>query len=163
LRQRPEDIPQLAKFFLKKATEGATAKRFTPNALCDLSSRYWMGNVLELRNCVERAAIMTRGDTIDKKDLPESTQASTMTVESAKQLCKTTVAWAQEQLHPLDSASSEASIYEDFLTTAEPSLLKAVLDHCQNNRAAAARLLGLHRATLRQKLRTYGLNPGEDS
>lgn len=163
LRQRPDDIPQLADHFLKNATPDEAPKTFTPNALCELGSRYWTGNVRELRNCVERAAIMTRGNVIDVDNLPASVQASTMTEESVNQLCDTTRAWALDQLQPLDSASSEASLYEDFLQTAEPALLKAVLDHCHNNRAAAARLLGLHRATLRQKLRSYGLNPGEDS
>lgn len=162
LRNRPEDVPQLAEFFLQKATGGAATKRFTPNALCDLSARYWAGNVRELRNCVEHAAIMTRGDTIDVSHLPNSAQASTMSVESANQLCDTTTAWVLDQLQPLDSGQSEAGLYEDFLRVVEPSLLKAVLDHCQNNRAAAARLLGLHRATLRQKLRSYGLNPGDE-
>ena len=56
------------------------------------------------------------------------------------------------------SSGSDPQLYERFLQLVEPPLLEAVLEHCQGNRAAAAQLLGLHRATLRQKLRRHGMS-----
>jgi DNA-binding protein Fis len=49
-------------------------------------------------------------------------------------------------------------LYDEFLGVVEPALLKTVLDHLQGNRAAAASMLGLHRSTLRQKMRRYRLD-----
>ena len=51
--------------------------------------------------------------------------------------------------------SIESPLYERFLAMVEPPLLRAILEQCRGNRAAAAQLLGIHRATLRQKLRKY--------
>jgi DNA-binding protein Fis len=59
------------------------------------------------------------------------------------------------------AASDDPQLYERFLQLVEPPLLEAVLRHCNGNRATAAQLLGLHRATLRQKMRRYGL--GEEA
>ena len=52
----------------------------------------------------------------------------------------------------------ESPLYERFLELVEPPLLRAVLlERCRGNRAAAAQMLGIHRATLRRKLRQYGI------
>src|SRR5208282_4532563 len=65
LRERGEDIPDLARHFLRKAEdEGLPAKRIEPDAL-DLLRRYrWPGNVRELENLVRRLAVLHSGDTI---------------------------------------------------------------------------------------------------
>ena len=55
LRERPDDIPLLAQFFLKRLGEPSSSKQFTPAALCELAGRAWPGNVRELRNAVTRA------------------------------------------------------------------------------------------------------------
>ncbi len=54
--------------------------------------------------------------------------------------------------------STGGDLLERFLRVVEPPLLKAVLARCGGNRAAAAKVLGIHRATLRQKLTDSGLN-----
>jgi DNA-binding protein Fis len=55
-------------------------------------------------------------------------------------------------------------LYERFLGVVEPALFTALLEHCGNNQAFAARRLGIHRATLREKLRRYGLkSPTKES
>ena len=115
----------------------------------------------ELRNAVEHAAIMARGGTIDIAHLPPADASLARSAVSSDVLQREISRWAAEQLQPLDSAESEAALYEDVLQLVEPPLLNAVLAHCRNNRAAAARLLGLHRATLRQKLKNHGIT-GED-
>jgi DNA-binding protein Fis len=48
----------------------------------------------------------------------------------------------------------------DYLTVVEPPLLQSVLEHYHGNRVAAASHLGLHRSTLRQKMRHYNIDPG---
>lgn len=71
LRQRPEDIPELADFFLKKYT-AETKKQFTgfsEEAMEEMLSYSWPGNVRELQNCVERACVIGKGEWIRKEDL----------------------------------------------------------------------------------------------
>lgn len=71
LRQRTEDIPPLARFFLELYTQ--KIKRFfdgfTPEALSALSAASWRGNVRELKNCVERAVFSAQGPLIDEDAL----------------------------------------------------------------------------------------------
>ncbi len=50
------------------------------------------------------------------------------------------------------------TLYEQFLQLAEPPILRTLLEENGWNRAAAAQILGIHRATLRQKLRKYGID-----
>ncbi|NNE35656.1 MAG: sigma-54-dependent Fis family transcriptional regulator [Rhodothermales bacterium] len=71
LRQRRSDIPLLANHFLDKYAVGSRqyVKGFTPDALNALRSYAWPGNVRELENTVERAVVLTRGESIDAKDL----------------------------------------------------------------------------------------------
>lgn len=161
LRERPEDIPDLARHFLSLMAGNSTGGTLSSSALLELSGRPWPGNVRELRNAIEHAAIMSRGGTIEAAHLPTADSTTPRSALSSDVLQREISRWTAEQLQPLDSSDSEAALYEDVLQLVEPPLLNAVLAHCRNNRAAAARLLGLHRATLRQKLKNHEIT-GED-
>ncbi|NQV26705.1 MAG: sigma-54-dependent Fis family transcriptional regulator [Rhodopirellula sp.] len=161
LRERAEDIPDLARHFLSQMSGDMAGCTLSSSALLELSGRAWPGNVRELRNAVEHAAIMARGGTIEVAHLPVQNEMATRSAVSSEVLQREISRWTLQQLQPLDSADSEATLYEELLQLVEPALLNAVLAHCRNNRAAAARLLGLHRATLRQKLKNHGIT-GED-
>lgn len=163
LRERAADIPLLAQFFLAQAGGNASSKQFSPNSLCELGRRSWPGNVRELRNAIEHAAIMARGDSIEVSDLPPATTLEGTNGDALDLLQREVSRWITEQLQPLDATDSEAALYEDFILAVEPPLLRAALERCGNNRAAAARLLGLHRATLRQKLKNHGIAGPEES
>jgi two-component system nitrogen regulation response regulator GlnG len=159
LRERSEDIPTLAEFFLRRMGRAHCEKRFTPAALRELQQRWWPGNVRELRNAVERSAIMARSETIDVDHLPPSVGSSDaekdQTVEGLQNF---TAKWFSARLAVLGPDDSECNLYENYMQLVEPTILEQVLRHCQKNRTAAARLLGVHRATLRDKLRRYGLD-----
>jgi two-component system nitrogen regulation response regulator NtrX len=74
LRERAEDIAALVRHFMDLfAREGASfqAKRFTPAAMAVLQQQRWKGNIRELRNTIERALIMSRGESIDETELRE--------------------------------------------------------------------------------------------
>lgn len=155
LRDRAEDVPLLARHFLKLAGSDCV---LSPAALCELSSRPWPGNVRELRNAVENAALVARGGTIEVSHLPPAlTQSGGISLDAGEALRNAAARWIEEQLRPLNLDTADGSLYEEFLLAAEPALLETILTRCGNNRTAAARLLGLHRATLRQKLQNYGL------
>ena len=74
LRERPEDIPVLAEFFLREQNHNNV--RIAPAALDELRSFPWPGNVRELRNAVIRAAIMRSGNEIQPEDLPLGSRRS---------------------------------------------------------------------------------------
>ena len=71
LRKRPEDIPLLADYFLHKfnAETGRKIRGFTPDAQDQLLSYLWPGNIRELKNVIERAVVLCRGQEIDQEDL----------------------------------------------------------------------------------------------
>ena len=158
LRERTEDIPSLAIHFLAQVA-GDNSVRFAEETLDELRSRHWSGNVRELRNVVEHAAILARSQVITPDCLPAPPKRpASDTRTSRSRLAAETKSWAAEQLAESNARRSSVKLYEDFLATVEPELLRAVLSAAGGNRGAAARLLGIHRETLRQKLRNYDLD-----
>jgi DNA-binding NtrC family response regulator len=161
LRERVEDIPLLAQSFLQAAPDRG-ARGLSAGALCELSSRSWPGNVRELRNAVERAAVVARGEEIEAHHFAPPSPISARTNRSSEEeLQLLTTKWVTEQIADQsqgDADDPQGDLLERFLRVIEPPLIKAVLSHCGGNRAAAAKVLGIHRATLRQKLSDCGLN-----
>jgi two-component system response regulator HydG len=138
LRQRREDIPVLADFFLKQYAEKnrRLIKGFTPRAT-DLLMRYdWPGNVRELENIIERSVIMARGETITPLEFPNDLQ------ELDEELKAT-----QIDLRPGRS-----------LKDVEKDMVVRTLEETGGNRTHAAKILGISRRTLQLKLKEYGIN-----
>jgi transcriptional regulator with PAS, ATPase and Fis domain len=121
LRERKEDIPILADFFLKKF---ATATRRNVTAINEKAQRTmmaydWPGNVRELANVIEHAVVLGSGTMIEDTDLPSR--------------------FAVEPVRP----HSEDLSYRDGVNAARKDLVSKALGKTNGNRAAAARLLGL--------------------
>jgi len=139
LRERHEDIPLLADFFLKRFAEKnrRVIKGFTPRAV-DLLMRYnWSGNVRELENVVERAVIMARGEMITPMEFPENLK------ELDQELRETRI----------DIAAGRS------LKEVEKEMILRTLEETGGNRTHAADILGISRRTLQLKLKEYGINP----
>jgi two-component system nitrogen regulation response regulator GlnG len=154
LRDRRDDIPALAAHFLGLCRPQASHRDdLTPEAVAELMERPWVGNVRELRNAIEHAAVVARGEPIRGEHLPARREVApgSPTGIPSDDWSRGLEAWARS----FDGA--DGSIYERFLELAEPALFRAVLERYGQNRAAAAQALGLHRGTLRQKLRRHGL------
>ncbi len=164
LRERGEDIPDLARHFLRKAEdEGLPAKRIDQDAL-DVLRRYrWPGNVRELENLIRRLAVLHSGDTIS---------AATV-VGELKEPEKINDLGGDGE-HPSLSASVEqhlaryfsehggrlppAGLYDRILQDVERPLISICLAATRGNQIRAAHLLGLNRNTLRKKIRDLGLD-----
>ena len=159
LRDRRDDIPALAEHFLRQPRLSDVADAcLSEEVLDELRSRSWSGNVRELRNAIEHAAIVARGRPIRPEHLPPVAASSTTTNPTSPQNFQEQMAhWAIQEIRKGHPGSVESSMYERFLELVEPSFLKVLLHQCGGNRAAAAQMLGIHRATLRQKLRKYGI------
>ena len=85
LRERPADIPMLAKYFLDRFCRDLNKKPLTlaPSAVEEMLAYAWPGNVRELQNCIERAVILTEGDTIHARHLSLSFRQSGLVAGAA--------------------------------------------------------------------------------
>lgn len=157
LRDRMDDIPALADRFLRNVSGNDGQRlRISPEALEELQSRRWYGNVREFRNVLESASVICRGDTIGPEHLPDPVPSLTHTGPASAQspddrLFNAVEAWTKIQLEKRGPACGD--LYERFLKAVEPRLIDAALKHVNGQRGEAAKLLGIHRETLREKLR----------
>jgi DNA-binding NtrC family response regulator len=159
LCDRLDDIPALAEHFLQQARlRDDVDARLTPAFLAALRARPWAGNVRELRNAIEHAAILARGRALAPEHLPAAhPRAADPSQDPGGSIREQIADWARRQISDLPADARTGSLYERLLELVEPPLLEAALQRCRDNRAAAADVLGIHRATLRQKLRKYGV------
>ncbi|MFO7875958.1 MAG: sigma-54 dependent transcriptional regulator [Desulfovermiculus sp.] len=141
LKKRSEDIPVLAQHFLHAYADRnqKKIKDFTPQAMDRLLKHTWPGNVRELENAVERAVILSPGEYIGEQDLPAN----------IGQPPREKVADTQ----PVTQAEGE-----DSLDDLEKAAVSRALAKAAGNKSEAARLLGITRRTLYNKLEKYGLN-----
>lgn len=153
LRQRKEDIPLLAEHFLRQSrVHTAAESHLTQAAIDELCRRTWVGNARELRSAIDHGAVLARGGPIGPEHLPPAISLSGQspaTLEGA--LADAVRAWAAEELRRSDTI--DGTMHERMLRVVEPALMNLVLEHTGDNRVAAADILGIHRATLRKKLK----------
>jgi len=138
LRERKVDILPLARHFMLELMEqtGKIVTDIRPEARKSLLNYTWPGNVRELKNVLERAVILTQDHSIGPEHLP--------------------VRVHQERVSLADVAVSLPA-QGLALEEVERSLLEQALERSRFNKSQAARLLGLSRATLRYRLKKYGL------
>lgn len=164
LRERPSDIPVLIEELVRRIEEeGRGSVRFSAAALSALSQYAWPGNVRELSNLVERMAILCPFDEVQLEDLPDRLleQGSEEAVTEQEAQSPPAVR-CLESLPAVDWLDGGIDLRE-FLADQEAGLIRQALDATEGVVAQAARLLGLRRTTLVEKLRKYGIQrPGEE-
>ena len=152
LRDRVDDIPILAEHFLRKFGVANHSAVLPAGTLSYLKTRPWPGNVRELRNALEHAAIEARGGNL----LPEHFPALTVAAGPAgieERLKSLVTEWVRARTANREPEPNE--LYQHLLDTVEPAILDEVLRQLDGNRLAAARWLGLARATVRKMIRKY--------
>ena len=134
LRERREDIPLLAEHFLAAISErnSKMIRGFSPDVMDLLIRNRWKGNVREMENVVERAVIMSRGDMIQREDLPA-------------------------HLLDVDQEGVQGVTPGRPLSEMEREAILSTLDLTGGNRTETARMLGISRRTLQYKLKEYGV------
>ncbi|MCE2727716.1 MAG: sigma-54 dependent transcriptional regulator [Planctomycetaceae bacterium] len=166
LAARPEDIEPLARHFLARHSgrqpQPAARPAIATECFQALRDHPWPGNVRELKHAIEYAAVIARGGTLRPEHLPAPTAAATGTTAAplaaaTAALTAATKEWAAAARHEFGELA-EPDLHHRASTAVEAALLREVLAHTGGNRTAAAKLLGLDRATLRTKLRHLGLD-----
>lgn len=155
LRERRDDISLLAHHFGAQCVGQPVA--FAEETLVELASRPWYGNVRELRNAIEHALVFARRGVVMPEHLPPPLPILWQPPHEATDMPQDEIANAVSQMaHQLlaDPATAGA-LYDRFLQQVEPPLLAAVMNRCGQRCAPAARVLGLHRTTLKKKLTQY--------
>lgn len=154
LRARVEDIPLLAEHFLRQIP-GRRGSGLSADVMRELCARSWYGNVRELRNAVEYAAILARDTEIQPEHLPQPmpNPRSHAGGSFEEQIRASLQAWAQRHLTAAAGEERDPDLYQAFLRLTEPAVIQAALENANGNRVAAAKALGIHRSTLREKLK----------
>src|SRR6266851_5258644 len=154
LRERGDDITLLAEHFLR---------RFEPRALPLsretvqwLHSLPWFGNVRELRNALEHAAIVARGAPLVPDHFPALTSLGPAPQKVADHLAAAVRDWLTDRIQS-NPEGKPTELYAELLRCVEPAILDEVMRRVRGNRWLAAHWLGLNRATVRKKLAQFHL------
>jgi two-component system nitrogen regulation response regulator GlnG len=153
LRERREDIEPLAEHFLRRFEPRALP--LLPPTVRFLQSLPWFGNVRELRNALEHAAIVARGGPPLPEHFPPFPVALSH-ISTTEQLAAMVRTWLAERVRSAGPTPPN-DLYAELLRCVEPALLDEVMKRVQGNRLAASQWLGLNRATVRKKLSIYNL------
>jgi two-component system nitrogen regulation response regulator GlnG len=155
LRDRRDDIPLLAQHFASQV--GEQPLTLAEETLAELERRPWYGNVRELRGAIEHAIVVARRGAVMPEHLPAVLpDLSQSTVEPAA-APESDLAGVISQITKrlLADPATAGALYDRFLQQVEPPLLATVMSKCGQRCAPAARVLGLHRTTLKKKLTQY--------
>ena len=159
LRERAADIPLLINHFLQTAGAelGQHVRGVSPRCMELLQQYDWPGNVRELENTVKSAAVLSRADVILPAHLPpeilnykgirESTQSRLEIV--LESVLKETVRDAVAQEYE--------TLYDEIIDAVDRTLIKCILEAVEDNQTKSAKLLGISRTTLLQKIKKLGI------
>jgi len=140
LRDRREDIPLLAAFFLREFTTayGRKPKELTPEAYRILQDYHWPGNVRELRNLIERIVILNPQVRVDARHIPLNVTR-----------------------RPADRPMDRFGSLQEVREAVEREYILKKLEEANGNVTRTAELLGLERSNLYRKMKTLGIGPKE--
>jgi two-component system, NtrC family, nitrogen regulation response regulator NtrX len=136
LRERRDDIRPLAEYFLGEfcARNNFKSRRFSDSAFEALEDYFWPGNIRELRNTVERMAILTRGEVIEAEAVPV-------------------------EIRIARSTGTRGNLREAKESAEREHILRA-LEESKWNVSSAARVLGMERTNLHKRIKALGLARG---
>jgi DNA-binding NtrC family response regulator len=146
LSKRRNDIPLQARFFMERyATEqGKNIKEFSSEAMRLLLDYRWPGNVRELENAIERAVVLSRGETVEVDELPQALRGGGPPAASPMEFPPTGVDFRQS-----------VAEYQEHLN-------REALNRCNGVQRRAAKLLKLSPTTLNEMIHRLGIEPDED-
>ena len=153
LRERAEDVPLLAKRFLRTSSEELQVemKVLSDDALVKMMAYDWPGNVRQLENICRWITVMAPAKSVRVEDLPKEVLGTSQ--ETTTQDWETALAKLVRQKLNM----GQQDVLDDLLKRFEGIMLRVALDHTSGHRQNAAKLLGWGRNTLTRKLKDSGL------
>ena len=157
LRDRRDDIPLLVNYFLEKIgrEQQHPPKSIAASVIKSLEKYHWPGNVRELENAIRRAHVLAKSDAILLTDLPpeisggpapsSSVGVAATTADDAAALARQLFQWAKRDPKL------------KIIPAVERELVIQALKETHDNQVAAAKLLGITRATLRKRIEKFGI------
>ncbi len=167
LRERREDVPELARHFLSLSARGVgvPVKRISDAAMQVLAKFDFPGNVRQLENFCHWLTVMAPGQTVGVADLPPEVRAATLPA-SAPSVGVSSEAQQQswQQLLAIDATQrllrSDPEVWAVLTQQFERTILQSSLEVCRGRRVEAAARLGMGRNTITRKLRELGMDAG---
>ena len=157
LRERSEDIPLLARHFLRQAAQemGLEEKHLLPETAQVLQSKSWPGNVRELQNLCQQLCVMAPGEQILPEDLPARLKQNESAEGFGDSWSEALHNWVRMALN-----RGQTDLMNRARDELEKVILECALEYTGGKRAEAARLLGLGRNTVTRKIKELEQNNG---
>ncbi len=151
LRERKEDIVPLAHHFIRRFSKEfkLPPKELSADAVEFLLSYHFPGNVRELENMVLRAMVLSPSNLITAEDLKRQAYQEAPTLESLIREFVLKVFSVEQK--------EKNNLYDIVVKAAERAVISEVLKRCNFNQVKAAKVLGIHRNTLRRKIKELGI------
>ena len=159
LRERKEDIPELARFFLRKHARelGVENPSIHADAIELLQAQNWPGNVRELENVIRKVLLQAQGYTIGGDHVRSALKTSFSPADAADLSLREYV----DRLLTSAQQGELSDAHARVLTEAERQLFSRAIELAHGNQAKAARWVGVSRLTMREKLIQFGMHPGQ--
>ena len=164
LRDRVEDIPLLVNLFVTMFSRkyAKKIKGVAPEALDILISHHWEGNIRELKNVINSATVFCKGEIL----MPEDFESLHLSKAGKKEMCLEgivddyyTVFWnILEPMFDRVCLKNRGTVYDNINMGLEKALIHMAMEKSSQNQVLAAKLLGISRNTLRDRLERYKID-----
>lgn len=164
LRERAEDLPLLTELFIRRFSRkyGKQIKGIAPKAMDVLATHAWEGNIRELKNVINSAVVLCKGDLLIPDDFESFLEAKAgfkeIDLDAAGDDYYQVFTCMLEPIFDGLCQKNKGSIYDNVNMGLEKALIQMSMSKANNNQVLAAKLLGISRNTLRDRLEKYSIN-----
>ncbi len=161
LRERSEDLPLLTELFIRRFSRkySKQIKGIAPKAMENLSTHAWEGNIRELKNVINSAVVLCKGDLLIPDDFESFLEARAgfkeIDLDAAGDDYYQVFTCMLEPIFDGLCHKNKGSIYDNVNMGLEKALIQMSMSKANNNQVLAAKLLGISRNTLRDRLEKY--------
>ncbi|CAI2717477.1 sigma-54-dependent transcriptional regulator [Nitrospina watsonii] len=161
LRERVEDIPLLAEFFLKKYGDASVLDQvyLSPETAALLKQYPWPGNIRELENVIKRCLVLVTRGPVLPEHLPEPLLEAARKTPAAVDAWQTNLDAVVHDFLAKNRDSGDGNLYDLLIQEVEKHLFEQMLDHKRGNQVATSKSLGINRNTLKRKIDAMGIDP----